>query len=456
MLKKILWFLCLPFFVITAAAQGLTGAWSGKLSVQGMQLTLVLHVSKDAAGKDVCTIDSPDQSVRGMLAEVNLITDDSLSISVPMIGAAYAGKLEGGVLKGVFRQVGYAFPLNLERGEAPIYRPQEPSPPYPYETKEVTFTNPAAGATLSGTLCYPKATGGKRKVPVVLMVSGSGQQNRDEEIFDHKPFLVIADCLAQMGIASLRYDDRGTGKSTGDASRSTMFDNAADALAGLQYLRSQSDFGPVGILGHSEGGCIAFILAAQGKADFIVSLAGSGVKGDSILVEQLRVMLGGQGPQAETDAFCKVMKAVYAYKASHPQVDHPDEVVNNILQQTQTKLNVGQKSSIIDFLKSDNPWLQSFISTDMADYVKQTRCPVMAVNGEKDVQVAAKPNLDAFRRLLPANKLNLIREYAGLNHLFQHCTTGKPTEYRQIDETISFEVVQDIIDWIKSLSAPKK
>ena len=228
------------------------------------------------------------------------------------------------------------------------------------------------------------------------------------------------------------------------------------ALAGLQYLRSQSDFGPVGILGHSEGGCIAFILAAQGKADFIVSLAGSGVKGDSILLEQLRVMLGGQGSQAETDAFCKVMKAVYAYKASHPQVDNPDEVVNNILQQTQTKLNVGQKSSIIDFLKSDNPWLQSFISTDMADYVKQTRCPVMAVNGEKDVQVAAKPNLDAFRRLLPANKLNLIREYAGLNHLFQHCTTGKPTEYRQIDETISFEVVQDIIDWIKSLPAPKK
>ena len=288
------------------------------------------------------------------------------------------------------------------------------------------------------------------------MVSGSGQQNRDEEIFDHKPFLVIADCLAQMGIASLRYDDRGTGKSTGDASRSTIFDNAADALAGLQYLRSQSDFGPVGILGHSEGGCIAFILAAQGKADFIVSLAGSGVKGDSLLAAQLHAMLEGQGPQAEIDAYCRAMKAVYAYKASHPQVDNPDEVVNKILQQTQTKLNVGQKSSIIDFLKSDNPWLQSFISTDMADYVKQTRCPVMAVNGEKDVQVAAKPNLDAFRRLLPANKLNLIREYAGLNHLFQHCTTGKPTEYRQIDETISFEVVQDIIDWIKSLPAPKK
>jgi hypothetical protein len=246
----------------------------------------------------------------------------------------------------------------------------------------------------------------------VLLVSGSGQQNRDEEVFDHKPFLVIADYLARQGIATLRYDDRATGKSVGgEVKNATTEDFMRDAAAGLDYLRSRKAFGKVGLLGHSEGGTIAFMLGARGKVDFIVSLAGPAVKGDTLLAAQSNRILKLSGQPAS--------------------------------------MTVGKYRQIAAMQQS--PWIQWFIDYDPSEDIRKTACPVFALNGNCDCQVVSTLNLEAFRRLLPSSKKNSIKEYPTLNHLFQHCTTGLPTEYGKIEETISPEVLQDIAQWIRSL-----
>lgn len=285
-------------------------------------------------------------------------------------------------------------------------RPQTPRPPFPYSTEDVTFTNDSAHATLAGTLTMPH---GKEHPPVVLMVTGSGLQNRDEELMGHRPFAVIADYLARHGIASLRYDDRTFGQSTGgDVKNATTRDFAGDAKAGLAWLRQSGRFAKVGILGHSEGGAIAFMLAAEGLPDFIVSLAGPAVRGDSLLLAQNKALLGALG---------------------------------SLMTIEKVRVNV---------LLAGNAWLRYYIDYDPQPDIARTHCPVMALNGSKDMQVIASQNLPALRRHLPTDSRHLIKEYAGLNHLFQHCQSGHPNEYATIEETIAEEVLQDITRWILS------
>ena len=284
-------------------------------------------------------------------------------------------------------------------------RPQNPQPPFPYLTTEVTFTNDSAGATLSGTLTMPIDA-----KCVLLMVTGSGQQNRDEEILGHAPFAVIADRLARSGIATLRYDDRGVGESTGgDLMSATTRDFADDAAAGIEWLRQSARFEKVGVLGHSEGGEIAFMLGADGLVDFIVSLAGPGVPGDSILLEQNR--------------------AIYGELAAGLTIDD----IRNAPQIQQI------------------PWYRFFIDYNPQQDLARITCPVMAVNGDKDCQVSAAMNLGAIGRTLPASERHLIKSYPGLNHLFQHCGTGMVDEYGAIEETFSEEVINDIIAWVNQV-----
>ena len=288
----------IAFIALTCQAQvqpttALEGSWSGKLKVGAMSLTLVLHLEQ-ADGYVKASLDSPDQGAKGISAYKEYLSDDSVAVKVESIGATYRAKLKDGKLDGTFSQMGMKIPLVLTKGVPEVKRPQEPKQPYPYDTEEVTFKNEADGAMLAGTLTWPvgydKNT--KKKPMVVLFVTGSGQENRDEEIFKHKPFLVIADYLARQGIASLRYDDRATGKSVGgDVKNATSEDFARDAAAGLEFLRSKKAFSKVGIIGHSEGGLIAFILGAQKKTDFIVSLAGPGVKGDTLSALQSNRMI---------------------------------------------------------------------------------------------------------------------------------------------------------------------
>lgn len=439
--------------VCASHAQKLEGSWTGKLSVQGVQLTLVFHVEKDKSNGFIVTMDSPDQSVKGVPATVNSLTADSVDIAISSIGARYLGKQQGDHIQGTFTQFGRSFPLMLNRGVEELKRSQTPHAPYPYPTEEVTFQNAKANAVFSGTLIYPVGYEqmNKQKVPVVLMVTGSGQENRNEEIFDHQPFLVLADYLARHGIASLRYDDRGFAKSTGDASQSTMKDNAEDARCGFNYLKSLKKFGKIGVMGHSEGGSIGMMLAAEGLTDFIVSLAGMAERGDSLMLRQVYQAMEARGGASFAHDYCKVLGAIYAYRNAKKDISHPEAVLDSLLKQTNVSLPALSRQSFLPVITMQTPWVLDFIATDMACYLPKIKCPVMAVNGSKDVQVDAHDNLSALRKGLKPNKKNLIKEYEGLNHLFQHCTTGQTTEYRLIEETFAPEVMQDIVDWIKAL-----
>ena len=391
--------------------QQISGPWTGQLDLGAQKLTIVLHFDKDASGKDVCTMDSPDQSAKGIPATLNFISADSVNIAVPSIGMTYAGKLNEGELKGSFSQMGMNLPLDMKPGEVKHNRPQHPVEPYPYQTKEIAFQNEAANVRFAGTLAYPEGYKEGDKVPVLIMVTGSGAENRDEEVFDHKPFLVIADYLARHGVASLRFDDRGVGKSTGSMEGATTKDFAEDALAGIEMLRGLKQFSKVGVLGHSEGGSVAFMLGAKQKVDFIISMAGVGAKGDTALTAQ----------------------ANRTYE----------------LMGVPMQVNVAQYRAQVAQLNS--PWLNYFLDYDPIPDIQGTRCPVLAINGDKDVQVVSSLNLKGIEMALPKNKKNLVKEYPGLNHLFQHCTTGLPTEYAGIEETISEEVLGDIATWINGL-----
>ena len=417
-MKKTIITTLLALVVLTGSAQvntttALLGSWSGKLKVGAVSLTIVLHLEQ-ADGYVKASFDSPDQGGKDISAFKEYLSDDSLALKVESLDFTYRARLKDGKLDGKFTQRGFTLPLVMEKGVPEVKRPQMPQGPFPYEREEVTFRNEKDSATLAGTLTWPVGYNpkSKKKPMVAIFVSGSGQQNRDEELFEHKPFFVIADYLARQGIATLRYDDRATGKSVGgDVKNATSEDFARDALAGIEFLRNKKAFSKVGLIGHSEGGLIAFMLGAQKKVDFIVSLAGPGVKGDTLLVSQVNLigLLSGQLP-------------------------------NMTIQKYRQQDAVRQM-----------PWIQWYLDYDPSDHIRQTRCPVFALNGDRDCQVISKQNLTAIKQLLSKSTQSCIKEYPGLNHLFQHCTTGLPNEYGQIEETISPEVLQDIAAWMNSL-----
>ena len=416
-MKKVLITLLLAVMTLTGSAQvaeetkALLGAWEGKLQAGLMSLTLIFHFEQ-ADGNVICTMDSPDQSAKGIGCSKEFLSEDSVALKVEGIGATFRARRTGDELRGTFMQMGRRFPLTLKRGVEQLRRPQNPVEPYPYKTEEVTFTNEADHATLAGTLTYPVGYKGKKRVPVVLMITGSGLENRDEEIFDHKPFLVISDYLARNGIASLRYDDRSFGQSTGgEVKNATTLDFRRDAEAGINFLRSMKKFGSVGALGHSEGGSIVFMLGSTNAIDFAISMAGPGMKGDTLLTAQVNCAMQLQGQAIQ-----------YSVKQYRTMVQ-----------------------------ASHNAWMDWFLDYDPAADIAGVRCPVLAINGDKDVQVISSLNLPAIERTLPKNKKTRVKEYPGLNHLFQHCQTGLPTEYRTIEETISPEVLRDIAEWIKGL-----
>ena len=395
------------------ASDVLIGTWTGKLKVGANALTLVLNVEQ-GEGYLICTLDSPDQGAKGLNIYKEYLTDDSLSLKVTQIGATFRARVGEGKMVGTFSQMGMNFPLTLEKGSYEVRRPQNPAQPYPYKTEEVSFVNKADNATLVGTLTYPTQFDSSKQVPVVVMISGSGLQNRDEEIFNHKPFLVIADYLARRGIASLRYDNRAFGASTGGDrihNQATSLDYKRDATSAIDFLKARNEFGAIGVIGHSEGGYIAFMLGSDKKVDFAISMAGTGVKGDIVLTTQVNEILKMQGQTTSlTTEQCR-----------------------------QNALSV------------PSDWMKWFLDYDPTADISATTCPVFALNGDKDLQVIASLNLPAIKQALPQNKHNLVKEYAGLNHLFQHCKTGLPTEYNTIEETISEEVLQDIAQWILSL-----
>ncbi len=392
----------------------IAGAWNGKLRVGPVELTLVVNIAEAEAGHWKCTLDSPDQGAKGIPATVAFLSADSIAVEVKSLVASLRARYDGKQMSGTFTQMGTSLPITLSREAEQLRRPQEPLPPYPYSTKSATFQNTSAGATLAGTLTLPVGFTPQQKAtcPVVVLVTGSGQQNRDEEVFGHKPFLVLADFLARKGIATLRYDDRAFGESKGgDLQNATTLDFFADAKAAISYLKDTERFRRVGMLGHSEGGNIAFMAGAEGLVDFVVSLAGMGEKGDVALTAQVNRILELSGAQ-------------------------PVQTVEGYREQAKAQ---------------HSAWLDWFIDYDPADHLRRIHCPVLALNGTSDCQVIADLNLAAIEKNLPKNTLTKVKACEGLNHLFQHCSTGLPTEYRQTEETLAPEVLEDIAAWILSL-----
>lgn len=434
-------------------SQTLTGNWNGSISVGAKSVPIVLHLLEEN-GKHKCLLDSPDQGARGIEAILDYLDKDSLAFRVPAISASYSGKIKEGQLRGTFSQAGFQFALNLKPGNFVRERRQTPKQPLAYPTEEVIFENKKDHALLSGTISYPVSSLLQKNVPAVLLVTGSGQQNRDEEVMGHKPFAVLADYLAKMGIASLRYDDRGFGQSTGETREATSYTFMSDALAGIAYLKSTGKFGKIGIIGHSEGGMIAFMAAAENpdNVDFVVSLAGTCVKGDSIIVKQNEVLLSANPATAQYSRdYCKVLAKVLQHWSEQQSVDCPGEIIAQYEKEVGANLPEPAVQNLQLILTSSSPWLKCFVGYNPVDAISRTYCPVLAINGEKDTQVDAAMNLSALRQYLPANANHQIKSYPGLNHLFQHCSTGLVHEYGTIEETISPEVLEDIARWINSL-----
>ena len=417
-------------FALHANAQ--TGTWSGKLDVQGTKLSLVFHLDDDNP-----TMDSPDQGVKGIPAQIERKDFGGITIRIPSLGASFEGNFMIKKIVGTFRQAGLSLPLTLTPGENKPKRPQTPQGPFPYATEEVTFMN--GDVVLNGTLVLPE--GYSRTTPVLIMVTSSGQQNRDEELFEHKPFFVIADALAKAGIATLRYDDRGF-SNKGNINECTTEDFKNDALAGIELLRTRFD--NVGVIGHSEGGTIALMLAAEQKVDFIVSLAGMVVSGAETLLAQNRIALAEAGIDASTiNTYCRALEQAFnavVVGGGIPDIEDYD-------------LPVALKQNYLAVIKQlQMPYMRHFIALDMRPLLGDITCPVLAINGTKDIQVEHKSNLAALRSGLPSNSKNRIESVDGVNHLFQRCDTGAVSEYSEIEETISPAVLETIIQWILYLN----
>lgn len=415
---------------VTLKAQ--TGAWTGKLKVSGVELALIFNIGEESA-----TLDVPDQGATEIPVEVSRDAVGGITLNVPAINASFKGLWAGKVIAGTFTQHGMSFPMTLTPGAPVIRRPQTPVGPFPYATEEVTFTN--GDAVLKGTLTLPENC--DRKTPVLIMVTGSGLQNRDEEMFGHKPFAVIADAFARAGIATLRYDDRGFGESTGDVVLCTTEDLKNDALAGVKLLRDR--FERVGVIGHSEGGTIALMLAGERQVDFAVSLAGMIVSGAETLLAQNRRAFESAGlPESEVEAFARLLSDTFTAirtRAPLPSADNYD--ITDAL----------RKNYAAALPSFRTPYMEFFLGLDLSASLSGITCPVMALNGTKDTQVQCDRNIAALEAGLPSNSRSVIRAEDGLNHLFQHCVTGEVSEYKSIEETFSPEVLSEMIAWIKTL-----
>ena len=439
------------------------GDWLGTLKLGESSMRIVFHISMDEEGQLTSTLDSPDQGANGIAASKTSFEDGTLNIEVALIGGKYSGELAEDKLKGTWSQGGGFLPLELERMTSPIVynRPQEPKKPYPYKEEVVRFRNDIADFELEGTLTMPEVEG---SAPVAILISGSGPQDRDESLMGHKPFLVIADYLTRQGIAVLRYDDRGVGNSGGDFGAATTLDFVTDVEAAIQFLKSRPDIDSdaIGLIGHSEGGLIAPIVAqdVEYNVAFIVLLAGPGQRGKEILLSQSALMAQKQGMAPfMVEKMNAVNSRLYDAVLEIEDTELLKVRLRNELREIRKELTpmeatgIGlveaRDDQIVGQLSS--PWMQQFMGLDPQKYLMQVKAPVLSLIGEKDVQVIPKENNGLIESTLKAsgNTDYTVRTLPGLNHLFQQADTGLPVEYANIEETFSEEVLEMISSWIK-------
>jgi len=456
------------FFIVSAQEQvtstpGIEGIWEGKLKVPGTELRIVFKISKNSDGTLTATLDSPDQGATDIPMEEVIFKDNTLRLEVKSVGGVFEGKVSEDflVIEGELKQSGQTLHLTVKRVDkaVEILRPQEPKKPYPYIERQVEYTNLKAGVKLVGTLTLPSDKG---PFPAVLLITGSGPKDRNETVFGHRPFLVLADYLTRQGIAVLRVDDRGVGESTGDFSQATSEDFASDVLAGIEYLKTRKEINPeqIGLIGHSEGGLIAPMVAVKSPdVAFIVLMAGTGLTGEEILYLQGALISRAMGVSEEDIAKNRQFnEKIFSLIKEEKDEKTIEEKLRQMFMADWAELNEEEKKAIGDpevYLKAQlqsllSPWLKFFLTYDPKPTLSKVKCPVLAINGEKDLQVPPKENLSAIEEALVAggNKNFTVEELPGLNHLFQTAQTGVPSEYAKIEETISPIALKIIGDWI--------
>jgi len=436
----------------------LMGSWAGTLEVGGTELRIVFHVKQDDGGLSA-TMDSPDQGATGIPVSSVTVEGDSVTLAVARINGRYEGALssDGSTMEGSWTQGGQSAPLVLtpanEDGAAPPPRPQHPEPPYPYVTEDVTFVNEDAHITLAGTLTRPKGDGPH---PAVVLVSGSGPQNRDSEVFNHKLFHVLADHLTRQGLAVLRYDERGVGDSEGTFDGATMQDFAGDVAAAVRFLKEQpsTDQNEVGLLGMSEGGLVAPLVHTKHQpAAFLVLMAGPSVPGGEILVEQRASLVAAQGASpAAVDSIRRLQRRLMEAVRTGTDSAAIAQSVRPLLKDQGN--NDEQIDAQIEQMTTD--WFRAFVRHDPAPVLRALDVPVFALYGRLDLQVPPEQNVDPMRAALSASPSEdtTVRVLNGLNHLFQPAETGLPTEYGQIDTTMAPAALNAVTEWIRERTRP--
>ena len=434
------------------SAQSIKGSWKGELNLSGMTLPLIFHIDSTQQGL-VSTMDSPSQGAKGIPTNTTVFSNNELLIQIDKIQFIYKGKLvSNDAINGEVTQYGKTFPINLQRHvkqDSVKLKPQDPIAPFPYEQEEITFTHPTAGHVLAGTLCLPKVN---PSGACVILITGSGPQNRDEELMGHKPFLVLADYLTRQGIAVLRYDDRGVGKSTGDFSVATTEDFVTDVEAAISYLNARKGITSIGLIGHSEGGVIAPMVASRNPSlvKFIVMLAGTGLPGKDILLLQNQLISKANGV-----ADAQIKKANSLNEKLFALVLNSEDSIE-IRKESSRLVSEYSSSRVTDedldllLAQINSPWFRYFLKLDPRTYLEKTSCHVLALNGSLDLQVPSKENLAQIKiALKKANNVHFkVVELKGLNHLFQKAKTGNPSEYATIEETFNPKALQIIGKWI--------
>lgn len=443
----------------------ITGMWEGTLDVGQAKLRLLIKIEKTEEGKYNATMDSIDQGVSDIPLTSMELDGKTVRFAHAQLTVAYEGTLseDGGTITGTFTQGGRSFPLNLARTDkAPeVNRPQEPQKPYPYIEEEVVYENEAAGIKLSGTLTLPKGSG---PFPAVILISGSGAQDRNETVFRHKPFLVLADYLTRRGMAVLRVDDRGVGGSTGSVSDSTSEDFAQDVLTGVNFLKQHPriDGGRIGLIGHSEGGIIAPIAASRSKdVAFIVLMAGTGLTGEEILYLQGALINRAEGlSEEDIQKSTQEQRRIFAVVKREKDTASLKKALRGLYEkdlagmsdEERKKAELTEEQWQAEIRRITSKWFRFFLTYDPKTALRKVTCPVLALNGELDLQVPPKENLAAIAEALEdaGNTDYTLKELPKLNHLFQTAETGAVSEYAKIEETISPAALEIIGDWIET------
>jgi hypothetical protein len=444
-------------------AEAIRGNWLGTLKIMKFKVRLAVTISGEPGGSLKGTLTSVDQdNVPHPLEKVSL-DGTKVRIAWKAPGIVIEGTLNaaGNEIDGTFKQRGASFPLVLNKTEkAPEgrKRPQEPKRPFPYKEEEVTYENKAEHVTLAGTLTRPRSGG---PFPAVLLITGSGQQDRDETVFGHRPFLVLSDYLTRRGIAVLRVDDRGIGGSKGDVSNATSENFASDVRAGVAYLKTRKDIDPhkIGLMGHSEGGIIAPMVAEKSPdVAFIVLLAGTGVPGEQISMFQMTTLMKQSGaPDAEIAKARALQEKLYGILEHETKADVRHAKLKQAFEEHFAGMTVEEKKKAGGTANAEQsataverPWTRFYFLHDPRPVLRHVHCPVLAINGGKDIQVPSKVNLPEIEKALKegGNRDSTVLELPHLNHLFQTCKTGTLDEYVQIEETFSPSALELIGNWI--------